>query len=229
MRKPPPIMEWHIAENEAEWAGLTSAQTDHTASLTVQRLSFYKNACWVLAFVLGLVLALGGWRWPNAPTAAQQAVADYNLLVADLMHELAHPVVINDRRMLTGIPTSALDTHLEPTIVLVERQGEQAIVSIVTAINTGWLICREQRLYHHTASGWQQTVLAEEAMEAHHQPKTVSATLGAGCKQGSDAADTEFIPHPCPDQQMNPVEQHRSQRPPTYAGPDLTPPICPRP
>lgn len=181
MRKQSSTVEWHITENETEWARLATMQTDDTASRKDQHLAFYKNACWALACILGLLLTLGGWWWHNAHTETQRAGADYNLLVADLMREFAHPVVINDSRMLTGIPTGAADTQLASAIVLVEVQGEQAIVSIVTAINAVRLSCREQRLYDHTTSGWQQTLLDEEALAPRHQQETASATFGAAC------------------------------------------------
>lgn len=181
MRKQPPVVEWHIAENEAEWARFATVQTDHTASPTAQHLSFYKNACWALAFILGLLSTLGGWWWHIAPTETQHAVADYNLLVTDLIHEFAHPIVVTDSRMLTGIPTGAADTELASAIVLVEVQGEQAVVSIVTAINAVRLICREQRLYHHTASGWQPTVLDEKVLAALRQQKTLPTLFGTVC------------------------------------------------
>lgn len=48
MRKPPPAIEWHIAENEADWARFGATQKDDSASVTVRHLSFYKNACWVV-------------------------------------------------------------------------------------------------------------------------------------------------------------------------------------
>lgn len=83
--------------------------------------------------------------------------------------------------MLTGIPTGAVETQLAPAIVLVEVQGEQAVVSIVTAINTVRLICREQRLYHHTASSWQPTVLDEKVLAALRQQKTLPTLVGTVC------------------------------------------------
>ena len=181
MGKQPPTTEWHIAENEAEWARLAIAQTDHTTSLTAQHLSFYKNACWTLAFVLGLLLALGGWWWPTESADAQRMAADYNSLVAALMRDHVRPVVLNDSSMLTGIPTGASITQLEPVIVIVEAQGEQAVVSFVTTSDAGRLSCREQRLYHHGTSGWQQTVLDEKVVASLRQQKTAPTNLGSIC------------------------------------------------
>lgn len=181
MRKPPPAIEWHIAENEADWARLAATQKDDTTAVTAHHLSFYKNACWALAFILGLLVTLGGWWWHNASIETQHAVADYNLLVSALLRELAHPVVITHSNMLTSIPTGAVDTKLEPAIVLVEVQGEQAVVSIVTAIKAVPLICREQRLYHHTDSGWQQAALDEKVLAALRQQQTIPVPLGVVC------------------------------------------------
>lgn len=89
--------------------------------------------------------------------------------------------MITDSSLLTGIPTGAVDTQLEPAIVLVEVQGEQAVVTIVTAIKAVPLICREQRLYHHTASGWQQAVLDAEMLAVLRQQQTLPIPLDAVC------------------------------------------------
>lgn len=75
MRKRPPIMEWHIAENEAEWEALQT----RPAPTRVAHWPYRRG----MMLMLLLAGALGGWRWWGAgheeeqrkPLPAQQTIA----------------------------------------------------------------------------------------------------------------------------------------------------------
>lgn len=54
-RKQPPIMEWHVAESEAEWADL-QARAAPTAPLS-------RRFGWGYWLALVLVVSIGGWWW----------------------------------------------------------------------------------------------------------------------------------------------------------------------
>lgn len=71
MRKRPPLIEWHIAENEAEWEAL---QTRPAPAITSPRTGLYRWGSF-LAFLL--LVGLGGWFWRGTkvdPSLIQQAV-----------------------------------------------------------------------------------------------------------------------------------------------------------
>ena len=63
MRKRPPIIEWHVAESEAEWAELQARPT--ATSQPVWRHG------WGYLLILVLTMGMGGWWWRTAP--AEQA------------------------------------------------------------------------------------------------------------------------------------------------------------
>lgn len=65
-RKQPPIMEWHVAESEAEWAEMQARTTLATPSPS-RRLG------WAYWFVLALAVGIGGWWWQTPP--AKQAAS----------------------------------------------------------------------------------------------------------------------------------------------------------
>lgn len=75
MRKRPPMIEWQIAENDAEWEAM---RAQATPAPSVRRYQ------WAPVLVLLLAMSVGGWWWhkvehtpppaPPAPWGAQQAL-----------------------------------------------------------------------------------------------------------------------------------------------------------
>ena len=224
MRKPPPTIEWQIVENEAEWEQLSAAAADHTAPSAAHRSPFFARALGSTLLLLAFLLLTRSWWWrmvdarrqPTAPTAAHKqpplpqplVASDYADLVTQVRNDLRREFAPKDSRLLTGIPIHAPDRYPEPAFVIIKLQHDWAVIGRVAPVKDGWLGCLVQRVYLRTASGWQPAV------------------LDAGCQSSTTASNGDFIAPPCLDQQMNPIEQHRSQLPPTYALPELTP-VCP--
>jgi hypothetical protein len=71
MRKRPPLIEWHIAENETEWEALQARPAPETAPPGKGR---YRRGAFL---VVVLLIGIGGWLWRGAkvdPLQIQQAV-----------------------------------------------------------------------------------------------------------------------------------------------------------
>ena len=196
MRTQPPVVEWQIIDNEAEWARLSAQQIAAAPSLVAPHRRFSK--CTYGVIVVGLALLLmtsSGWHislsgaQPDAPDmsraqpSALQTVAAPNdeSLVIRVRKDLRHEFMINGGSVLPGLPVNVPVRYLEPAITIVTLRADWALVSIVAPTKDGWLGCPEQRFYQRTATGWQSVLLDEDVLAILRQQKAVPANFGALC------------------------------------------------
>lgn len=136
MRKQAPKLDWQIAENDAEWAHQQALLQLAEAPLADRR---WRRKPWfwcIIVLFLLLALAADGGR-QTASTATRQAQAPATLVA----------------QVLAALPP----THVGSVSPVVELDGDQAVVRIVTAAQPEVPPYRQTLFFRHTQAGWQRT------------------------------------------------------------------------
>lgn len=177
MCKQPPVFEWKLVENDAEWEHLCTPATLVTQSgRATQR--FYVTVIVSIFLLVGATTI--GWR---RQAAAVQSSAE---LIATVQQELARVVQQDSRLILNGIenqhgPAALHESPLAEIAVLgaanrtaahsgqlgvgtprLEVQGEQAVAQIVLLRKVAAPAYRQTRFYRYTKNGWKPTTAHAE-------------------------------------------------------------------
>lgn len=162
-------VEWHIAESDAEWNRVVGLPI-----LAAHPPLFPKYSLWSLTTLFILLVVSGGWGWYiyqsrshltraelSAATAQDLWIVTYNnnRLVKDSgsnQHERGrlHEFALKDSDLRVAIQTDDRTSHLDVALHIVNVQGDQAIVSIVTTAKEGAPPYRQTRFYQDTPAGW---------------------------------------------------------------------------
>jgi hypothetical protein len=176
MDKQAPVVEWIIAENDADWERLRSpspAEIPPSASGCHPLMRYF----WGVVALL-LLLATGGhWWWRTLPDRMQQAevevtataqpavsaVADRDDLVvtsavsnpSDADWWLQHGREVHGLR--AAIQTSYPDGHLDLALDTVDVHRDQAVTRVVIYTQQGAPAYRQTRFYRRIGPDWRQT------------------------------------------------------------------------
>lgn len=174
---PIPTFEWQIVENDAGWYDRLAAGAAADRSASAQPWSLgYRRTLWGLLGVALLLIAGGYPLWHTAlgtlsqPSADVTATAQATLDTVAPSREALIASVIGDLRATgewgeTTQPESALPAALQYYAALaqveiappmIELQGDQAVVNIVTTVGSAAPVYRQTLFYQHTTEGWQQ-------------------------------------------------------------------------
>lgn len=178
MRKHPPILEWTIVENDAEWERQCALlQPDNERANRQQSLSRYS---WIGAALL-LLLVVAGNRWRTTQERAQQAAAEAatpaqrdrsavppklntppitaqlgdRQAVAEFQAALAWQNQFAEQETgVQSVPSAACDMQVDRSLRTVEFQGEQAVAHVITHAAHGAPAYRQTYFYRCTDRGW---------------------------------------------------------------------------
>jgi hypothetical protein len=186
MSKRTPVVEWYMAESDAEWTRLCAPPLlDNTpcAVLATQNRSLSRQFLWKKVAVLLLLAGIGGWWWYTASTQPQQSERGRSAIaqrgdpltplngvtitgqIADQQASAEHRVTMAGQGQVTqeysalyaDLQTGDTSAHRDMRLQTVEFQGDQAIARVVTAATNGTPAYRQTRFFVHTGEGWQQT------------------------------------------------------------------------
>lgn len=143
MRKQAPIMEWQIAQSDAEWERLSASLALDVAKAADDRRRQKHNSKCVVALLL-LLAGIGGIWWYADQPGLHQAEVKSNTITPQEVMEVTHR-------------SSQLMAHMNDLMVeAVEIQGDQAVVRVVTSPKSQIPAYRQTRFYEYTSSGWQR-------------------------------------------------------------------------
>jgi hypothetical protein len=83
MSKRTPVVEWYVAESDADWERLHTPPLPDVAPNATHRPRLNRSF-WCVAALLLLLASTGGWRWRTAQSTTHPAATD---LTATAQHE----------------------------------------------------------------------------------------------------------------------------------------------
>ena len=176
MHKHAPVVEWSIAESEADWERRCALLLPDVmlVSNRRQRLQRY---LWRVVVLLLVLAGVGDWWWRTERTALPQPIAEVTATAQQEVSRVAHrpdPLVASapghqsdpdwwlqyghdvlDLRVTVQATES--NAGLDAVLSTVDFQGEQAIAQIITNPKSGAPAYRQTRFYRRTAAGWLRT------------------------------------------------------------------------
>lgn len=191
MTRHPTSFEWHIAQDEEEWARLCHP-ANHNSLPPLSSLSFTRYLQHGIIVLLVLVLGLGGWFWQNSPgrygrTASQiEETVQAEMQAVDYAH-LQLPSQVTDRtidpnwqlhfikeanqlRQLSGV--SEYGQQLSAKVETLSVQEDQAIATVVMSTEPQGASYRQTRFYRHAVTQWVRTAPDAELWGPPHRLET---------------------------------------------------------
>jgi hypothetical protein len=176
MRKQAPVVEWYLAESDADWEQRCGQPMPNLVPAGGRRLQLNRSFWSVVALLL-LLVSTGSWWWRADQAALPQPVADVTASAQPALGEIVPgrasvaAFVTDGQATLSreqhlaqeGISLSAaghpteLDAQIAIGVRTVEVWGEQAVAHVVTRAEGGAPAYRQTRFYRRTAKGWQPT------------------------------------------------------------------------
>lgn len=173
MIKQSPVIEWHIAENDEDWARFC-ARSEPDSTPAVQRSWFFKPSLGRMIVILVLI-GTGGWLWHKdqralrsietelGATAQRESLVvalDQPQLTASLTDDQAPKAWQDHFTHEYGTLHSAMSNlGLEADITLqsVDFHYDKAIATVVFHTKEGTPTHRQTRFYRRTATEWLRT------------------------------------------------------------------------
>jgi len=192
MIKQSPVIEWHIAENDEEWARLCARPGPDNAP-AVQRDWFFKPSLGRMIVILVLIGA-GGWLWHKDQRALQTIEMELNAtaqgeslavaldqpqLTASLTDDQAPKAwqdqFVHEYGVLSSATAEAegeLGLKVDILLQSVDFHYDQAVATVILRTKAGEPTHRQTRFYRRTAIDWVRTAPDLELWGVEEQLET---------------------------------------------------------
>jgi hypothetical protein len=176
MRKQAPVVDWTIAENDADWerqCALLLPDNEQAAN----RHRPLNRYIWGVVALLLMLVSIGGWWWHTARAGSQQAAAELHATAQQepgvvTHHEQRTAISSTDNQsdmdwwhqarreadeLLAAIKADKPGAQFDLNMRVLALQRDQAVISVRTAPIARAPAYRQTLFYRRTEEGWQQT------------------------------------------------------------------------
>lgn len=176
MRKRGPSMEWLIVENDEEWERQQALFLSEVAPIISRDLRLQRSL-WSIVTVCLLLISIGGWWHHKIQAKLQAAEAELHsrvqqehqvVTLGNQLPAIRNPSDQRGRewwsqhageysRLRAAIQATDTEVHLDIEGHMINIQGDQAVVQVISHTASVVPAYRQTRFYRHTGTSWLPT------------------------------------------------------------------------